>query len=419
MRFFPALLLLTHVAIGQKTLLFQNAAYEENIRTVRLAPPGVTTHNMQMPSVVNLVQQNLVLTFDDIQESRNSYYVRFIHCTANWQKSTLNDLDFLAVFNEFNINEYDYSSNTHLPYVNYRFAVPPVKLPGNYILVVYRNGDRSDIVLSMRFLVYQQRVGVAMDDLISGSLALTSSNQQLNFFVNYKDIEAFNPMENFQVVIRQNQRWDNARFDVKPSFIRDDLKQLEYRFFDPSKQWEAGNEFRFVDFRSLNSPGQNTARVNRTVEPFELSVQQDKSRDGFPYAQYRDMNGSFVIENFDFRNTPPMISGQYLFVDFSLKSPELADAKVYVCGQFNYFARTEENLMKYNRASSSYQATLVLKQGWYDYQYVVDSPTLSSTYFEGSHYQTENFYEIFVYYKALKPMTDLLVGYAQIPVNPR
>jgi hypothetical protein len=259
-----------------------------------------------------------------------------------------------------------------------------------------------------------------MDDLIAGSLSLTSTNQQLNFIVNYKDIEeVFNPMDNFQVTIRQNQRWDNARFDVKPSFIRDDINKLEYRYFDPSKQWLAGNEFRFVDFRSLNSPGQNTARINRTVQPYELSVQQDKTRDGLAYAQYRDMNGAYVIENYDFRNSPAQVSSQYLFVDFSLKSAELPDAQVYVCGHFNNWARTDENRMKYDRQSGTYKASLVLKQGWYDYQYCVDSPTLPMTYFEGSHFQTENFYEVLVYYKSLKPMTDLLVGYYQIPMNPR
>src|SRR5678809_60513 len=98
MRYFPALLLLTHLSFGQKTLQFQNATYEENIRTVMLAPPGTLGRNVQLPPVVSMFQQNLVLAFDDIQESRNNYYVRFIHCNYRWQKSNLNDLDFLAAY---------------------------------------------------------------------------------------------------------------------------------------------------------------------------------------------------------------------------------------------------------------------------------------------------------------------------------
>jgi len=372
--------------------------------------------NNLLPAVASLFQQNLVLSFDDIQESRNSYYARIIHCNANWHKSALNDLDFIAAFNEFNFTEYEYSTNTHLPYVHYRFAVPPVKLPGNYLLVVYRDGDRNDIVLSMRFMVYQPRVSIFTDNRNTGSLALSSSNQQINFLVDYKDLEVFNALGNFYVVIRQNQRWDNARFDVRPSFIRDDVHQLEYRFFDETNQWSAGNEFRFVDFRSLNSPGQNTERIDRLARPFELSVRQDLTRKGQVYAQYRDMNGGYDIANFDYRDPH---TSQYLFVDFTLKSPPLPDASVYVFGQFNNWFRGSENKMTYDNKTSAYKASLILKQGWYDYQYYVESASLPSNYFEGSHFETENFYEIFVYYKALKPMTDLLVGYSAIPVNPR
>jgi hypothetical protein len=220
-------------------------------------------------------------------------------------------------------------------------------------------------------------------------------------------------MDNFRVVIRQNQRWDNARFNVKPSFIREDISQLEYRFFDQDKQWLAGNEFRFVDFRSLISPGRNTAKIDRTVKPFVLKVQPDKSREGLAYAQYQDMNGNYAIENLDTREAT--LSSQYVFVDFALQTPELPGATVYVMGNYNHYAKTDQNRMKWNKATGSYEASIVLKQGWYDYTYYVESPTLPGTYFEGSHYQTENSYDVLVYYKSLTPMADMLVGYFVVP----
>ena len=76
--------------------------------------------------------------------------------------------------------------------------------------------------------------------------------------------------------------------------------------------------------------------------------------------------------------------------------------------------------MVYNRSNSSYEATsVILKQGWYDYQYFVESKTLPTYYFEGSHFQTENYYDVLVYHRSLQPMADLLVGYFGIPINPR
>lgn len=406
--------LITFSAFGQqKRLLLQDAVYEENIKTVMVYPPGTGVRDNLQPAVVALSQQNLILEFDDIQESRNSYYARIIHCNSDWTKSQLLDLDFMPVYNEFNINDYQYSNNTYLPFVHYRFPVPRVKLPGNYILMVYRDGNKDDVVLTSRFMVFSSQVGLATNQDLVGNSALSGTNQQINFTIDYRDLQVFNAMDNFKVVIRQNQRWDNARFGVKPSFIRDDISQLEYRFFDQDKQWLAGNEFRFVDFRSLVSPGRNTASIDRSQKPFVLKVAPDKSREGQAYAQYPDLDGNFAIENLDYRE--PALSCQYIFVDFTLITDELSGANVYVVGNFNHYARTEENRLKYNKATSAYETSIVLKQGWYDYTYYVDSPTLPATYFEGSHYQTENFYDVLVYYKSLTPMADLLVGYFVVP----
>ncbi len=75
--------------------------------------------------------------------------------------------------------------------------------------------------------------------------------------------------------------------------------------------------------------------------------------------------------------------------------------------------------MRYDTVRRMYTAALLLKQGWYDYQYVVRSKTLPPYYLEGSHFETENFYEIFVYYRMFQPRADLLVGYMQHKMNPR
>jgi hypothetical protein len=406
-------LLTVFSAHAQKKLLLQDAVYEENIKTVMLYPPASGVRDNLQSAVAMLARQNLLLEFDDIQESRNNYYARLIHCNSDWTKSQLLDLDFMSAYNEFNVNDYQYSNNTFLPFVHYRFPIPPVKLPGNYVVMIYRDGNREDVVLTARFMIFSSQVSLAPNQNLVGNSALSGSNQQINFTIDYRDLQVFNAMDNFKVIIRQNQRWDNARFNVKPSFIREDISQLEYRFFDQDKQWLAGNEFRFVDFRSLNSPGRNTARIDKTQKPFVLKVQEDRSREGQAYAQYPDLDGNFAIENLDYRE--PALSGQYIFVDFTLRTEQLKDANVYVIGNFNHFARTEENRMKFNKATSAYETSIVMKQGWYDYIYYVESPTLPATYFEGSHYQTENFYEVFVYYKSLTPMADLLVGYFAVP----
>jgi len=407
--------LISHCAIGQKNLTFSDHSYEEEIRTVMLYPSEGGSRNNLRSAVVPLQKQNLVLEFDDLQGERSNYYVKLIHCNVDWAKSSLMDLDFLSDYNEFSITEYDLSSNVSIAYVHYYFQVPAVKLPGNYLLIAYRENDDEDILLTRRFMVYSNEVSVFQDNQMKGAGTLYASNQQLNFKVNYSKLDIVNPMESVHTVIRQNQRWDNVRLTVTPSFIREDKRELEYRFFDQDNQFMAGNEFRFVDFRSLNYPGQNTGRIDRSKRPFSLWVQTDKSREDQMYAMHTDLNGNFVIDNQDYKDAA--ISGDYVFVTFTLAVPPV-NGHVYLLGAMNNWSRSPESKMNFRKDQNLYETTLFLKQGLYNYQYWVESDKANGFQIEGSHYQTENLYEIFIYYRPFRPNADLLIGYYPIQVNP-
>ena len=87
------------------------------------------------PAVTPLGKWDLLLRFDDLRNQQEPYYARVIHCNYDWTKSDLQDLDFMTVYNEFPINNFEYSVDTHIPYVHYSFPLPPVKLPGNYVLL--------------------------------------------------------------------------------------------------------------------------------------------------------------------------------------------------------------------------------------------------------------------------------------------
>lgn len=401
----------------QKVLVYENRVYEPEIKSVQLYSEKREIRSHLLPSVTQINQNDLVLEFDDLRNDFNSYYVRIIHCQYDWAASSLRDLDFMADYNEFNVNDYAFSSNTQIPYVHYRFNLPKVKLPGNYLLVVYRNGNKSDIILSHRFMVYDGRTSLKQDNRTSGALTLRSTNQQLNFTVDYRGVEIINPFGSVHVVIRQNQRWDNARFNIKPSFVREDVNQIEYRLFDSDKFFTAGNEFRFVDFRSINFPGQNTDWVDKASIPYHLWVQPDASRINEVYSQYPDINGQYYIENRD--NGNDETASNYVDVTFTLKTQELEKANVYLVGAFNQWIKNQESRMQYSPATGTYQNTQLLKQGWYNYQYQVEGNQLSPNYFEGSHFETENFYEVFFYYRPFQPNADLLIGYFPIEVNGR
>jgi len=394
-----------------KALKLMDIAYEPEIMTVQLHPGNAPIE----PAVTPLGNWDLLLQFDDMRNQRDNYYARIVHCNFDWTKSELQDLDFMSMYNEFPINNAEFSVDTHIPYVHYWFNLPPVKLPGNYVVVVYRGSNKDDIILSRRFMVYTNQVTFTSEGNLLGPGNLASVTQQLNFTINYKDVEILNPMVDVHVNISQNHRWDNVIRDAKPSFVREIEKELEYRFFEESKMFSGGSEFRFFDLRSLNYPGRNVATVTKNVKPFEAYIAKDKSRAIEAYSQYDDLNGAYKIENLDYRD---IVFANYVNVNFALASPPVK-GDVFVTGAFTNWNLTAENKMSYDSAQSIYTSRMLLKQGWYDYQYVVRSKELPYYHFEGSHFETENYYEVFVYHKPYQPRADLLIGYIRVEKNPR
>jgi hypothetical protein len=394
-----------------KTLRLIDIAYEPEIRTIQLHPEN----GPLQPAVTPLGKWDLLLQFDDLRNQRDTYYAKIIHCNYDWTKSDLQDLDFMTMYNEFPINNNEFSVDTHISYVHYWLNLPPVKLPGNYVVLVYRGSNKDDIILTKRFMVFTNQVTFASEGNLLGPGQLANASQQLNFTINYKDINVLNPMLDVHVNISQNHRWDNVIRDVKPSFVREIEKELEYRFFEESKMFSGGSEFRFFDLRSLNYPGRNVATVAKNVKPFEAYIEKDKSRAHEAYSQYDDLNGAYEIDNYDYRD---LAFANYVNVNFALASPPV-NGEVYVTGGFMNWNLTEENKMQYDSAQSIYTARILLKQGWYDYQYVVRSRDLPYFHFEGSHFETENYYEIFVYHKPYQPRADLLIGYIRLEKNPR
>jgi hypothetical protein len=73
--------------------------------------------------------------------------------------------------------------------------------------------------------------------------------------------------------------------------------------------------------------------------------------------------------------------------------------------------------MTWNFDTSAYELTLLLKQGYYNYIYVYvpnGSHVADHKNLEGSHWQTENDYQIFVYFREMGSRYDRLVGYRQL-----
>ena len=399
-----------NLADTTKELQMGDHAYEKTIKTVILNHPGDIRNDAFQSDAIPLSQTNpLFLEFDDLREDADYYFVMVIHCNADWSRSEMKDIEFLFDYNEFEIQDFEFSIDTRIPYVHYRIRVPKVRLPGNYVLVVYRGNNTRDIILSKRFLVYDRSIAIQASLGLSSGVVQRDLNHQIEFKVNYGSLNISFPTEEIKVVIRQNKRWDNAITGLKPTFVRADLGELEYHHFNFENNFQAGNEFRLFDTRTLKFRGNGVGAIQDTGDGPEVFLYSDKSRGNIAYSipVNEDLDGQFILENAD--NGPANIASEYSWIHFHLEHPKLRE-EVYVAGSFSNWEKSPSYRMAYE--NNSYNASVLLKQGWYNYMYLVDGNDPNRL--EGNYKNTRNQYEILVYFSKQGSRGDLLLGYAKL-----
>ncbi len=400
-------------AAAQKQLLYSNSEYEPTIKTVQLYPKGNSVQAVLDPPVTQLNgRKPLVLEFDDLKEDAEYYFVKLIHCNADWEPSSLRPTMYLNAFNRFEIEDFEFSSEAKVNYVHYRFTIPSVKYSGNYLAVVYRDRDEDDIVLSRQFMVYYNKVAVGGNIQRSASVGERLRNQRVEVTLNYNGLKSINPNEDFKVVVRQNQRADKLK-RLKATFINESDQLLRFQNLGTENDFKGGNEFRFFDISTINFSGRNVDKIGfKDNEPYaELRTDQERSA---AYLQTLDINGSFFSNDNEGRASD--LTGEYVQVKFNLDFAEINDP-IYVLGAFNGWQKNDASQMKYDLLEKKYTNTIQLKQGWYDYQYITES--CKPWEIEKSFFETENQYEIFVYYTAIGTRGDQLVGYQRINYNAR
>lgn len=409
-------LFLSGAALSQ---VYEDRVFSEHIHSVRLFPLGLQ-HDSQLDAPVVSVTDSrpLVLLFDDIAYDPEQYTAKLIHCDVDWTQSELRNNDFSVNFNEFNILEYSYSVNTRIPYIHYAFTIPRVTKSGNYVLKVYKNRDENDVILTRRFMVYEELFVVGASIVPPTQTEDRRALQQVNAVVNYSKVDLMDPTTQVKVIIRQNQRWDNAKFLNKPTFLNQNSKSIRYEPFDGSSTFRAGNEFRFVDLRFIRATGVNIAEVKVEETVIFANALVDRPRPGGTYSQYLDLNGQYIVATNDRIGGNPEVESEYIYTTFYFQADPGRD--VTMLGALTAWGNAPESKMVYDPKSGLYSTSVLLKQGWYDYNYTFSSSDgYDSDPIEGSHFETENEYEVLVYYRALGSRYDQLVGYVHLQPNRR
>ena len=403
---------------ADKTLRYSDYTYNPDVRSVQCyVGTGVQTE-IFLPPVVPLGQnQPVVLEFDILGEQSQRLTAKLIHCDYDWQPSLLTDLQFLSDINEFLVTNYRTGVGGKVPYYHYQLQMPPVKISGNYLWVVQAAGGVP--LVSRRVVVYQNQVRVSLQPGIVVGGAERYTMQQLDFGVNYGGAELVNPAVEVKVVLRQNFRWDNAKYGLRPTFVSDIDQQLRYQYFNFENAFPGLSEYRAFDLRSILAPALAVQSIDQRATPRKALLIPEVTREKLAYSQYVDVNGQRLFESREYGEG--RTNADYAEVTFQLRAEHPAAGSVYVLGALTDWQLKDEFKLAYDEAKQLYTGHALLKQGYYNYSFAVASAAgvPNETYFEGTHYETENQYDLLVYYRPPGARTDLIIGYQQVDMNGR
>ena len=406
--------LLTCVSSICHAVIYENKIYSQNIKTVQLFPKGA---DLAMPILNMNSNETLELHFDDFSNKPKNYYYTVMQCQSDWSPTSMNIMEYVEGFTEGNINDYDYSNGTKIPYIHYKLEFPnndmKINRSGNYVMIVFENNKDNPIFIR-RFMIAEAKVMIDANVAYTRSLSVRDKLQEVVFRVNYKGFNIDNPQMEIKATVLQNYRWDNAKTEIKPQFVG--MNELNFDFNGVLTFPSAGREFRFFDLRSLRFRGQNIRAFdiqdneNDVYLLFERPTEQNK------YQMIKDLNGQYYIENLD--NPNYNTGADYANVHFNFDfNGKIADGNFYVIGAFNNWTCDENSRMHYDMLDKSYAANILFKQGTYNYMYVYkrdDENTTDQFITEGFYMDTENDYTILLYYTPFGERYDRLIAVKHI-----
>lgn len=413
---FLIFLAVTFMVVSSFAQVYEDKIYKSSIRSVVLNSTG----GELTPPVINFnTDETLTLSFDDLEAGYQTWQYTFIHCNSDWTPTDLWQNEYLYGYTDDYIRDYLNSFNTLQPYTHYSLTFPnrdiSFRIPGNYIIKVYPESQPDNPILTRKIYVMDKRVSVRASVKQALDINQRFTHQDLIFSILHPNYIITEPYSQLKVVVLQNQRVDNAKFNIRPLMIRDG--ELDYQYLDGTLTFEGGNEFRYVDLQSLNGSTNRIRSVEIRNDRYIVDLLFDKPRGFSPYITYQDINGKYLVRTVDAQNAAD--EGEYAWVNFFLPyEVPFPGSTMFIVGQFNDW-RTDKSLppelgrMNYNYARQGYEARLLLKQGYYDYMYaLVDDKTgrIDFNQAEGNHSETVNSYTILVYNREQGYRYDRLIA---------
>ena len=286
-------------------------------------------------------------------------------------------------------------------------------ISGNYLLVVYNEDTPETAVFTARLVIYEQLIYYRSNVKEASVVDERSYRQELDFDILYSNYEITRPYEDIHNVLLQNFNWHSKIDNLKPMFVKNNEMNYDY---GEENTFSGLNEFRFLSIAGLNSINAKikSLNINATDLVPEIELFPSESRRFKLYTTLPDINGDFKIDS-QLGNDDD-VESEYCRVKFSLPvDQELPKGnEIYVFGNLSFNSFLPEYKLAFNSETKSYEGTLLLKQGFYNFMYVLKYyDEIQTDYFEGEHFQTDNDFHIITYDSNPNIGYDRIIGFLE------
>ena len=357
------------------------------------------------------------ISFDHFTHDYHRFIYKIVHCNADWTPSDLFEVDYMDGFNNRPIEDYANSLNTTMLYTHYRLDLPnddiQFKVSGNYKVEIYLDEEEASSTSPVAIACFRiVEPLVTLSTTVTGNTDIDTnlSHQQVSFVIGHNGYPIIDPSTEVKPYIYQNSRTDNCVGPVKPTYISPG--RLEYTH-NRSLIFPAGNEYRRFEVINMHYATQGVDKINFFAPYYHATLYPDKPRRNYSFDQ--DHDGRYLIRYNLAEDTDT--EADYLFVHFGLNMPYRTGGQFYLTGEFTYNDFTPTYRTNYNEDSQAYEATVMLKQGAYDFLYlwVPDGTSTGQTGpAEGNFYEAENEYQVYIYHRPFGGRYDRLIAAQQI-----
>ena len=387
--------------------------YNEQIRTLRVEREVLMLDDLTP----------LHISFDEMSHDVHFYTYTVQSLEFKGDKLEVNNAilssEYLQGFPTKDITDYEHSINTSREYTHYWFDFPNEDMTltksGNYRLTIYEDGNPDNKVADVDFCVVEPLVKIDTHVRANTDIEFNGRFQQLDIEINTTALDLRDPNE-VRLVVTQNNRIDNVVEVDKPTFI--EPNRLRY-INNKALIFEGGNEYHHFDAFSCFYAGTGIDRVYHELGDYHALLFADEITQG-QYIHQFDSDGRFVV-NAE-RTNDSDTEAEYMWVYWTLPMDKpFFDGSLYVGGEIFGNELGLSNRMQYDTEAKVYWLTALVKQGGYDYQYWFcgkGSQNKTTTQrVDGSYWQTENEYAVYVYWRPFGARYDRLVGVQVIRSN--